>query len=48
MMMAKVASLRYKGLEPSKLMTWPKEEEKPAASFQDVFGVISGVARRNK
>ncbi len=46
-MLAKTASLHFKGLDPSKLMEWPKEEPQEA-TLDGVFGMLKSVARKDK
>ena len=46
-MLAKTASLHFKGLDPGKLMEWPKEEPQEA-TLDGVFGMLKSVARKDK
>lgn len=44
-MQALCASLHFKGLEPSALMTWPKREEQEA-DIGAVFAMLKSVANQ--
>ena len=46
-MLAKTAALHFKGLDPIKLMDWPKEEPQEA-TLESVFGMLKTVAKKDK
>lgn len=46
-MLARMTALHFKGLDPNKLLEWPKEPEEEA-TLEGVFNMLKGMSKKEK